>query len=260
MTADNASVAPTFTTVVCFSDKDFFTETFCILQRRLFIEPGYARCYDKKCCPLLNYLLLSRVDDFVHATFGARWFRASKTGNRGPKDSLHAGPFTRQEHQALRADAGRTGDRSSGSQRFRDQCETAGRARGLWPEGRQEFAETVAKEKDATKTASGVVIRTIKAGSGPSPAPEDVVKVHYEGKLIDGTIFDSSVKRGEPAEFPLNGVVPCWTEAVQKMKKGEKAQIVCPSSAAYGDRGSPPTIPPGATLSFEVELLDFHKP
>jgi FKBP-type peptidyl-prolyl cis-trans isomerase FkpA len=124
----------------------------------------------------------------------------------------------------------------------------------------QEFADKVAQEKDATKTASGVVIRTITAGTGASPSADDVVKVHYEGKLIDGTIFDSSIKRGQPAEFPLNGVVPCWTEALQKMKKGEKSQVVCPSSLAYGDRGSPPDIPPGATLSFEVELLDFHKP
>jgi FKBP-type peptidyl-prolyl cis-trans isomerase FkpA len=124
----------------------------------------------------------------------------------------------------------------------------------------QEFADNVAKEKDATKTASGVVIRTIAAGAGASPTADDVVKVHYEGKLIDGTVFDSSIKRGQPVEFPLNGVVPCWTEALQKMKKGEKSQVVCPSSVAYGDRGSPPNIPPGATLSFEVELLDFHKP
>jgi len=124
----------------------------------------------------------------------------------------------------------------------------------------QEFADNVAKEKGATKTASGIVIRTITAGTGASPSADDVVKVHYEGKLIDGTVFDSSIKRGQPAEFPLNGVVPCWTEALQKMKKGEKSQVVCPSSLAYGDRGSPPDIPPGATLSFEVELLDFHKP
>ena len=124
----------------------------------------------------------------------------------------------------------------------------------------QEFADKVAKEKDATKTASGIVIRTITGGSGASPAANDVVKVHYEGKLIDGTVFDSSIKRGQPAEFPLNGVVPCWTEALQKMKKGGKSQVVCPSAVAYGDRGSPPDIQPGATLSFEVELLDFHKP
>ncbi len=124
----------------------------------------------------------------------------------------------------------------------------------------QEFADKVAKEPGATKTASGIVMRTITPGSGASPTADDIVKVHYEGKLPDGTVFDSSIKRGEPAEFPLKGVVPCWTEALQKMKKGEKAQIVCPSSLAYGDRGAPPQIPPGATLSFEVELLDFHKP
>lgn len=124
----------------------------------------------------------------------------------------------------------------------------------------QEFADKVAKESGATQTPSGIVVRTITAGSGASPTAQDVVKVHYEGKLIDGTVFDSSVQRGEPVEFELGGVIPCWTEGLQKMKKGEKAQIVCPSSAAYQDRGQPPDIPPGATLSFEVELLDFHKP
>jgi FKBP-type peptidyl-prolyl cis-trans isomerase FkpA len=123
-----------------------------------------------------------------------------------------------------------------------------------------EFLENVAKQKDAKKTASGIVIRTITPGNGPSPSATDVVKVHYEGKLPDGTVFDSSIKRGQPAEFPLNQVVPCWTEALQQMKKGEKAQVVCPSNLAYGDQGSPPAVPPGATLSFEVELLDFHKP
>ena len=123
----------------------------------------------------------------------------------------------------------------------------------------QEFADKVAAEKDAKKLPSGVVIRVITPGSGPNPTPDDTVKVHYEGKLIDGTVFDSSIKRGQPAEFPLKGVVPCWTEALQQMNKGEKAQVVCPSSVAYGDRGQPPVIPPGATLSFEVELLDFHK-
>jgi len=122
----------------------------------------------------------------------------------------------------------------------------------------QEFADNVAKEKDATKTPSGIVIRTITAGTGGSPAATDVVKVHYEGKLTDGTVFDSSIKRGEPMEIPLNGVVPCWTEALQTMKKGGKAQVVCPSALAYGDRGQG-GIPPGSTLSFEVELLDFHK-
>jgi len=124
----------------------------------------------------------------------------------------------------------------------------------------QEFADKVAQQKDATKTASGIVMRTITAGSGASPTAADVVRVHYEGKLIDGTVFDSSIKRNEPAEFQLSGVVPCWTEALQLMKKGGKSQVVCPPALAYGDRGSPPAIPPGSTLSFEVELLDFHKP
>jgi FKBP-type peptidyl-prolyl cis-trans isomerase FkpA len=124
----------------------------------------------------------------------------------------------------------------------------------------QEFVDKVAAEKGATKTPSGIVIRPITPGNGPNPGPMDVVKVNYEGKLVDGTVFDSSSKSGQPAEFPLNRVVPCWTEALQKMNKGEKAQVVCPSAMAYGDRGQPPVIPPGATLSFEVELLDFHKP
>jgi FKBP-type peptidyl-prolyl cis-trans isomerase FkpA len=123
----------------------------------------------------------------------------------------------------------------------------------------QEFADKVAQQKDATKTGSGIVIRIITPGTGGSPSIDDVVKVQYESKFIDGTVYDSSLKNGKPAEFPVNGVLPCWTEALQKMKKGEKAQIVCPSSVAYGDRGAPPRIPPGATLNFELELLDFHK-
>jgi len=124
----------------------------------------------------------------------------------------------------------------------------------------QEFADKVAQEKGATKTESGIVIRTITPGEGPNPTVDDVVKVNYESKFIDGTVYDSSPKTGPPAEFPVKGVLPCWTEALQKMNKGEKAQIVCPSSVAYGDRGAPPRIPPGATLNFELELLDFHKP
>lgn len=124
----------------------------------------------------------------------------------------------------------------------------------------EEYAEKAAKEPGATKSASGIVQRTLTPGTGPNPAADDVVKVNYEGRLIDGTVFDSSAKHGgQPAEFPLNRVVPCWGEAVQKMKVGEKAQIVCPASVAYGDRGQPPTIPGGATLIFDVELLSASK-
>jgi FKBP-type peptidyl-prolyl cis-trans isomerase FkpA len=118
------------------------------------------------------------------------------------------------------------------------------------------FADKAAKEKGAEKTASGLVYLSLKEGTGASPAATDVVSVHYRGTLIDGKEFDSSYKRNAPAEFPLNGVVKCWTEGVQKMKVGGKARLICPSSIAYGDGGAPGgSIPPGSTLSFEIELL-----
>ena len=123
----------------------------------------------------------------------------------------------------------------------------------------KDFLAKAAKEKGAKKTASGLVYKVIKAGKGAQPATTDTVKVHYTGKLPDGTVFDSSVERGEPAEFPLNRVIPCWTEGVAMMKVGGKSQLTCPSAIAYGERGAPPKIGPGATLVFEVELLDIHK-
>jgi FKBP-type peptidyl-prolyl cis-trans isomerase FkpA len=107
----------------------------------------------------------------------------------------------------------------------------------------------------AVKTDSGLIYKELTAGTGDSPKATDKVKVQYRGTLTNGTEFDSSYTRNEPAEFPLNGVIPCWTEGVQKMKVGGKAQLVCPSSIAYGDAGHPPTIPGGATLVFEIELL-----
>lgn len=117
------------------------------------------------------------------------------------------------------------------------------------------FTDKAATEKGAVKTSSGLVYTELKAGSGPSPKETDTVKVNYRGTLTDGKEFDSSYKRGQPAEFPLNGVIKCWTEGLQKMKVGGKAKLVCPSSIAYGDAGHPPVIPGGATLIFEVELL-----
>jgi FKBP-type peptidyl-prolyl cis-trans isomerase FkpA len=122
-----------------------------------------------------------------------------------------------------------------------------------------EFLAKAAAEKGATKTDSGLVFSTIKAGKGDSPKATDKVKVHYHGTLTNGEVFDSSIQRGEPVTFPLNGVIPCWTEGVQRMKVGEKSRFVCPSSIAYGDRGAPPKIKPGSTLIFEVELLDIVK-
>ena len=119
------------------------------------------------------------------------------------------------------------------------------------------FLAKAAAAPGAKKTESGMVITTVTAGTGPSPKATDKVKVHYHGTLTDGSVFDSSVQRGQPATFPLNGVIKCWTEGVQQMKVGGKSRLVCPSELAYGERGAPPRIKPGATLIFEVELLEI---
>ena len=111
------------------------------------------------------------------------------------------------------------------------------------------------QEPGVTVTQSGLIYRSLKDGSGASPAATDIVKVHYRGTLPDGKEFDSSYKRGEPASFPLDRVIKCWTEGVQRMKVGGKAKLVCPPAIAYGDRGAGGVIPPNATLVFEVELL-----
>lgn len=107
------------------------------------------------------------------------------------------------------------------------------------------------------KTASGIGIATLVEGSGAPPKATDTVKVHYRGTLTNGTEFDSSYKRGQPTVFPLNRVIPCWTEGVQKIKVGGKAKLTCPSQLAYGSRGVPNLIPPDSTLIFEVELVDI---
>lgn len=114
-----------------------------------------------------------------------------------------------------------------------------------------------AKEKGAKKTASGLVYIEQKAGKGNAPKPEDTVKVHYRGTLLDGKEFDSSYARNQPTEFPLNGVIKCWTEGVGMMKPGGKAKLVCPPDIAYGERGAPPSIPGNSVLVFEVELLEI---
>jgi FKBP-type peptidyl-prolyl cis-trans isomerase FkpA len=130
---------------------------------------------------------------------------------------------------------------------------------GKEKEAGKAYLAKAAAEKDATTTQSGIVIKTVKAGTGASPTATDQVKVHYEGRFTDGKVFDSSIKRNEPVTFPLSGVIPCWTEAVQTMKVGGKAQIVCPSDLAYGDEGRPPDMRGGATLVFDIELLEIAK-
>lgn len=120
----------------------------------------------------------------------------------------------------------------------------------------QPFLEKAAAEPGAKKTDSGLIYVEITAGTGKQPTASDQVKVHYTGTLIDGTVFDSSVQRGQPASFPLSGVIACWTEGVQMMKEGGKAKLICPSDIAYGDAQKGPLIQPGSTLVFEIELLE----
>jgi FKBP-type peptidyl-prolyl cis-trans isomerase FkpA len=112
-----------------------------------------------------------------------------------------------------------------------------------------------AKEPGAVVTSSGLVFKSITAGTGASPKATDTVKVNYRGTFVDGTKFDASADHGGAISFPLNRVIPCWTEGVQKLKVGGKAKLTCPSAIAYGPRGAGGTIPPNATLVFEVELL-----
>ena len=119
----------------------------------------------------------------------------------------------------------------------------------------QEYLEKNGKQEGVVTLESGLQYKVIKTGAGASPAAESKVEVHYSGTLLDGTEFDSSYKRGEPASFPVNGVIPGWTEALQLMQEGDKWQLVIPSELAYAERGAPPMIPPNATLVFEVELL-----
>jgi FKBP-type peptidyl-prolyl cis-trans isomerase FkpA len=152
-------------------------------------------------------------------------------------------------------------DRQSQINEFAQKHQQAAAAKTSGPEQKKgkAFADKAAKEPGAQRLPSGVVIRELKPGTGPTPTESDRVKVNYEGKLIDGTVFDSSYKKGKPVDFNLGSVIKCWKEGVAKMKVGEEAQLVCPSDVAYGDH-PPPTsgIHPGSTLVFRVELLGIE--
>ena len=119
------------------------------------------------------------------------------------------------------------------------------------------FLAKAAAESGAKKTESGAILTTIKEGNGATPKVMDTVKMHYLGTLIDGTVFDRSAKQGEPATIRVNEMSKCWMEGMQQMKVGSKSKLVCPSSLAYRDKGLPPLIKPGATLVFEIELLEI---
>jgi FKBP-type peptidyl-prolyl cis-trans isomerase FkpA len=121
------------------------------------------------------------------------------------------------------------------------------------------YEEAFVREEGVRPITWGGWIKTLTPGTGETPNADSVVKVNYRGTLTDGTEFDSSYKRGRPAMFSLRKVVPCWTNGVPMMKVGEKAKLVCPAATAYGDQGSPPVVPGGATLVFELELLDIAR-
>jgi FKBP-type peptidyl-prolyl cis-trans isomerase FkpA/FKBP-type peptidyl-prolyl cis-trans isomerase FklB len=125
-------------------------------------------------------------------------------------------------------------------------------------EAAAKFVADMAATDGARTTDSGLVFIDLESGEGASPTATDTVKVHYHGTLRDGTVFDSSVDRGEPISFPLNGVIPCWTEGLQLMKVGGKARLICPSDIAYGERGAGAKIKPGAALNFEVTLIGIE--
>jgi len=122
--------------------------------------------------------------------------------------------------------------------------------------GAEAFLEKAAAEEGAQKKPSGLIYTELKAGDGQRPKPSDMVKVNYTGRLRDGTVFDSSAERGQPGEFAVHGIIPCWAEGLQLMKEHGKAKLVCPATLAYGDKGAPPKIKPGAPLVFEIELIE----
>lgn len=143
--------------------------------------------------------------------------------------------------------------------RFLLSCAALAVSLGVLPASAQNAVlDAAAKEAGALVTKSGLVYRVLKEGGGANPGATDTVKVHYKGTFPDGKEFDSSYSRGTPIEFPLNRVIPCWTEGVQRMKLGGKAKLTCPSQIAYGERGAGGVIPPNATLVFEVELLGIN--
>lgn len=119
------------------------------------------------------------------------------------------------------------------------------------------YLKKAAAEEGAQHFDSGLILIPTHEGEGPSPKPTDRVTVHYQGTFTNGEVFDSSIQRGQPATIPLNGVIPCWTEALQKLKVGGSAKLICPPELAYGVRGAPPHIPPAAVLIFDVQLLDI---
>jgi len=214
-----------------------FALTLLLLAAPPPLEP---RSDEEKSLYLLGLLAARSVQDFDLTP------KESELVRRGFADALEGRPplvdpsayeqqVQRFAHQRLQAAAERAKTRS------------------------RALEESAAKEPGAFKTFSGLVYQSLREGSGASPRGADDVRVHYVGRLPSGAVFDTTYRRGEPAQITLNNVIPCWTEALQLMKVGGKARIVCPARIAYGDSGRPPVIRGGVSLAFEVELLEVVK-
>lgn len=193
---------------------------------------------DDKAFYSLGYFVMKRASDFQLSE------RERQLVKAGAEDAI--------EGKEASVDVGQYQQRLASL--FRERQSAGAEAEKL---ASQEWVDQQAAEPGAVQTSSGLVYIELEPGDGPKPADTDTVRVHYHGTLRDGTVFDSSRQRGTPAVFPLNRVIPCWTEALQRMSPGGKARVVCPSPIAYGDRGAPPHIQPGAALHFDVELLEI---
>jgi len=174
--------------------------------------------------------------------------------SKAEQDILRAGFSDGIEKRDPRVDTVRYGRRAEGLFARRNADLAEGES-----EAAEAFLAEAAAAEGAVRSDSGLVMVVLSPGEGPSPGPTDRVRVHYHGTLRDGTVFDSSVVRDEPVVLTLNRVISCWTEALQKMRTGEKSRITCPAQIAYGDQGAPPLIKPGAALAFQVELLEILK-
>lgn len=210
------------------------------LRRDASYGIGYDTAQYLKDSPLLKLDDQALIEGFSDAIKGSK--------SRVSPEQFQAAMVALKEEMAAAAE----GQMKANAQQMAD----AGKAAG---EEGNKYREENGKKPGVTTTASGLQIEHLKEGTGASPLATSKVKVHYVGTLIDGTKFDSSVDRGEPIEFPLDGVIKGWTEGLQMMKVGGKARLVIPPEIGYGARGQGP-IPPNATLVFEVELLDIPQP
>jgi FKBP-type peptidyl-prolyl cis-trans isomerase FkpA len=216
---------------------------FTVLVSLLFALPAFAeepKTEEQKTLYTIGLIVARQLGVFSLTPGELDWVKAGiSDGTGGGKTYVEIAAYNDKVQELARARRKAQGEKQA----------LAGKA----------FQEKAAAEKGAVKTESGLIYLSLKEGTGAAPQTTDTVKVHYRGTLPDGKEFDSSYKRNKPIDFKLDGVIKCWTEGLQKMKPGGKAKLVCPPAIAYGDAGAGDAILPGATLVFEVELLEVVK-